>query len=68
MRECASFFDFLKIYMAVSAAQRKATDKWQKENYEFIKIRLNKGEKEIIKAKADAEGKSLNEFIRNKIL
>lgn len=54
--------------MAVTTAQRKATDKWQKENYEFIKVRLNKGEKEIIKEKAEAEGKSINQYIRDRIL
>lgn len=51
-----------------SAAQRRATDKWQKENYEFIKVRLNKGEKEKIKAAADCEGKSINQYITSKLL
>lgn len=54
--------------MAVSQAQRKATDKWQKENYEFIKVRLNKGDKEKIKARALAEGKSINQYILDKII
>lgn len=54
--------------MPYTQAGRKATDKWQKENYEFIKIRLNKGEKEKVKAAADAEGKSINQYIRDKIL
>ena len=53
--------------MAVSQAQRKATDKWQKANYEFVKLRLNKGDKELIKAKAAAEGKSINQFILDQI-
>lgn len=54
--------------MAVSKAQKRATEKWQKENYEFIKVRLNKGDKEKIKALADAEGKSINQFILDRIL
>lgn len=54
--------------MAASEAQKRATDKWQKENYEFLKIRLNKGEKEIIKQKADEAGKSINQYIRDSIL
>lgn len=49
-------------------AQKRATEKWQKENYEFIKVRLNKGDKEKVKALADAEGKSLNQFILDRIL
>ena len=54
--------------MPYTQAGRKATDKWQKENYEFIKVRFNKGEKSIIVEKAAAEGKSVNQFIRDKIL
>lgn len=54
--------------MAYTQAQNEATDKWQKENYEFIKVRLNKGEKEKIKAAADKEGKSINQFIKDKML
>lgn len=54
--------------MAYTQAQRKATDKWQKENYEFIKVRLNKGDKDTVKAKAEAEGKSINQYILDKIL
>lgn len=54
--------------MAITEAQKRATEKWQKENYEFIKVRLNKGQKEIIKHKAEAEGKSINQYIMDKIL
>lgn len=53
--------------MAYTQAQRRATDKWQKDNYEFIKVRLNKGDKEKIKAMAAAEGKSINQYIIDKI-
>jgi len=54
--------------MAYTEAQRRATDKWQKANYDFIKLRMPKGDKEKIKAKADAEGKSLNRYILDKAL
>jgi len=54
--------------MAVSNAQKRAVQKYQDANYEFIKVRLNKGEKDIIKEKADAEGKSINQYIRDRIL
>lgn len=54
--------------MAITEAQRRATDKWQKENYEFVKLRLNKGEKDVIKAKADEQNKSINQFIKERVL
>lgn len=52
----------------VSDAQKKAIKKYQAANYEFVKIRLNKGEKDIITQKAKEQGTSINEYIRNKIL
>lgn len=48
--------------------QLRAVKKYQDANYEFIKVRLNKGEKEIIKSKAEAEQKSVNQYIRDRIL
>ena len=52
----------------VSEAQKKAVKKYQDANYEFIKVRLNKGDKERIKEKADKEGKSINAYIVSKIM
>ena len=49
--------------MAVSKAQQRAVSKYMKENYDEIKIRIAKGEKEVIKAHAEAQGESLNGFI-----
>lgn len=49
-------------------AQKKAVKKYQAANYEFVKIRLNKGERDIVKDKAKKENLSLNEYIRVKIL
>lgn len=54
--------------MALKDYQKRAIKKYQDANYEFIKVRLNKGEKEQIKAKAEAEGKSVNQYIRDRIL
>lgn len=54
--------------MPAYKSQIKANMKWQKENYEFIKVRLNKGDKEKIKAKAEEEGKSINQYILDRIL
>jgi len=44
-------------------AQKKAAEKYLSEKVEDIRIRVPKGEKEKIKAFADEEGKSLNQFI-----
>jgi predicted HicB family RNase H-like nuclease len=49
--------------MAVSKAQQKAVAKYMKENYDEIKIRIPKGNKDIYKSIAEAQGKSLNQFI-----
>lgn len=52
----------------ISEAQKKAIKRYQDANYEFIKIRLNKGDKDRIKAKAEKEGKSINAYIVSKIM
>lgn len=54
--------------MAYTEAGRKATDKWQKENYEFIKVRFAKGEKERVRELAESAGKSVNQYIRDSVL
>lgn len=46
-----------------SQAQNKATQKYIKNNYDEIKVRVPKGKREEYKVKADVEGKSLNQFI-----
>lgn len=54
--------------MPLREAQKKAIKKYKAKNYEFINVRLNKGDKERIKALALAEGKSVNKYILDKIL
>lgn len=46
----------------VSAAQRKATDKYL-EKFDEMRVRVPAGEKAKIKAHAEAHGESLNGFI-----
>ena len=46
----------------VSAAQRKATDKYL-EKFDEMRVRVPLGEKSKIKAHAEAQGESLNSFI-----
>lgn len=54
--------------MAIKDYQKRAVKKYQDANYEFIKVRLLKGEKDQIKAKAEEQGKSINQYIRDCIL
>lgn len=42
-------------------------NKWQQENKERINLVVNKGQKETIKAHAEAHGESLNAFINRAI-
>ena len=49
--------------MPVSKAQQKAVSKYMKENYDEIKVRVEKGKKDIIKAHAESRGESVNSFI-----
>lgn len=46
----------------VSAAQRKATDKYL-EKFDEMRVRVPAGRKTMIKAHAEAQGESLNSFI-----
>lgn len=53
--------------MALTEAQKKTIKKYKAKNYEFINVRLNKGDKERIKALAENEGKSVNQYILDRI-
>ena len=44
-------------------AQKKSAEKYLGEKLEEIKFRVPKGQKAIIKAAAEAQGKSTNQFI-----
>lgn len=46
-----------------SDAQRRAVAKYNANNYEQIQIRVQKGEKDKIKAYAESKGESVNGFI-----
>ncbi len=49
--------------MAVSAAQQRAKQKWDKQNLDRIQLVVRAGEKEQIRAAAEAAGETLNHFI-----
>ena len=53
--------------MPASKAQQKAVSKYMKENYDEIKVRVEKGKKATIQAHADARGESVNGFINRAI-
>ena len=46
-----------------TAAQKKSAEKYLHEKVEDIRIRVPKGQKDVIKAFAESQGKSLNQFI-----
>lgn len=50
----------------VSAAQRKATDKYL-EKFDEMRVRVPAGQKDVFKAHAEAQGESLNGFINRAI-
>lgn len=47
----------------ISKAQQKAVAKYTKNNYDEIKIRTEKGQKDKIKNHAESHGESMNQFI-----
>jgi len=49
--------------MPATKAQQKAVSKYMKENYDEIKVRVEKGRRDKIKAYAEANGESVNGFI-----
>ena len=60
-----SGFDDLEV--ADMAGTTEYKNKWQQENKERINLVVNKGQKETIKAHAEAQGESLNAFINRAI-
>lgn len=49
--------------MAASKAQQRATQKYIKNNYDRLELRIPKGERESIKKHAEKMGESLNQFL-----
>ena len=47
----------------ISKAQRQCVSRYEAANYDKILIRLPKGQRETVKAQADAAGKSLNAYL-----
>ena len=53
--------------MPASKAQQKAVSKYMKNNYDEIKVRVEKGRKAQIQAHAEVQGESVNGFINRAI-
>ena len=53
--------------MPASKAQQKAVAKYMKNNYDEIKIRVNKGSKTPLQEVAKDKGESINGYIKNAI-
>lgn len=51
----------------VSKAQQRAVAKYMKNNYDEIKIRVEKGKREIIRKAAEQVGESVNGYIKKAI-
>ena len=49
--------------MPTSKAQQKAVSKYMKANYDEIKVRIPKGQKEVVQAYAQSKGESVNALI-----
>ena len=50
-------------YKGQSEARRRASAKYLKETVEDVRIRVPKGQKAIIKAHADSQEESMNQFV-----
>ncbi len=53
--------------MAVSKAQQKAVNKYMAANYDRINLTVTKGQRDTIKAHAEAHSESVNGFINRAI-
>ena len=51
----------------ISKAQQKAVAKYMKNNYDEIKIRVEKGKREIIRQAAEAAGEYVNGYIKKAV-
>lgn len=53
--------------MAVSKAQQRAVNKYIKNNYDEVKLRMPKGKKDVIQVHAAQQGESVNAYINRAI-
>lgn len=53
--------------MATTKAGQRAVNKYMKENYDRVNLTMPKGEKDAVKAHAEARSESVNSFINRAI-
>jgi len=53
--------------MPISDAQKRATMKYMKSNYDRIELKVSKGKKATLQTHADQRGESLNGFVNRAI-
>ena len=53
--------------MPISEAQKRATMKYMKNNYDRIELKVDKGKKVKLQAHAEHQGESLNGFVNRAI-
>lgn len=53
--------------MSVSEAQKRASEKWQKEKVDDLRVRVPKGQRAVIQGHAAKQGESINGFINRAI-
>lgn len=54
--------------VAIKDLQKRAVAKYNAANYDRVELRLEKGQKDVVKAHAEAKGESLNAFINRAIV
>lgn len=55
------------IYLAIRESQRRAVAKYNAANYERIELRVERGQKAVIKQHASKQGETLNGFVNRAI-
>lgn len=53
--------------VAIRDSQKRAVAKYNAANYDRVELRLEKGQKDVVKAHAETQGESLNAFINRAI-
>lgn len=53
--------------VAIRDSQKRAVAKYNAANYDRVELRLEKGQKDVVKAHAEARGESLNAFINRAV-
>ena len=54
-------------FLAIRESQRRAVAKYNAANYERIELRVERGQKEVIKQHASKQGETLNRFVNRAI-